>query len=91
MNGKKDIVWFGMKLTPEEKRRIMLLSKLEGRTQKEAVMNAVNEKITEYEVPAETGSILDQIREHSGVVTDKASDLSTNKKRLEGYGSKNNR
>jgi predicted DNA-binding protein len=91
MNSKKDIVWFGMKLTPEEKRRIMLLSKLEGRTQKEAVMNAVNEKITEYEVPAETGSILDQIREHSGVVTDKASDLSTNKKHLEGYGSKNNR
>lgn len=80
MKSKKDIVWFGMKLTPEEKRRIKLLSKLEGRTQKEAVMNAVNEKIAEYEVPAETGSILDQIREYSGVVTDKAPDLSTNKK-----------
>jgi predicted DNA-binding protein len=88
MSSKKNIVWFGMKLTPEEKKRIKLLSKLEGRTQKEAVMSAVNEKITEYEVPAETGSILDQIREHSGVVTDKTSDLSTNKKHLEGYGSK---
>ena len=91
MKSKKDIVWFGMKLTPEEKRRIRLLSKLEGRTQKEAVMNAVNEKITEYEVPAETGSILDQIREYSGVVTDKSTDLSTNKKHMEGYGSKDNR
>ncbi len=61
------------------------------RTQKEAVVNAVNEKFTEYEVSAETSSILDQIREHIGVVTDKASDLSTNKKHLERYGSKNNR
>jgi hypothetical protein len=42
-------------------------------------VNAVNEKFTEYEVSAETGSILDQKREYSGVVTDNALDLSTNK------------
>jgi len=91
MSSKKVIVWFGMKLTPEEKTRIQLLSKLEGRSQKESVMNAVNEKIIEYDVKVETGSILEQIRSHSGLVTDKNAEVSTNKKYLEGYGSKNNR
>ena len=36
----KDIVWFGMKLTPEEKQKIELLAERKGISKKEAVMNA---------------------------------------------------
>ncbi len=83
---KKDIVWFGMKLTPEEKQKIELLAKRKGISKKEAVMNAVNEVFTEYEVEAKPGSMLERLQPYIGVIKDGPSDLSTNPKYLEGLG-----
>lgn len=40
---KKDIVWFGMKLTPEEKAKIKMLAKRKGVSQKELILSLVNE------------------------------------------------
>ncbi len=83
---KKDVVWFGMKLTPEEKQKIELLAKRKGISKKEAVMNAVNEVFTEYEVEAKPGSMLERLQPYIGVIKDGPSDLSTNPKYLEGLG-----
>ncbi len=83
---KKDVVWFGMKLTPEEKQKIELLAKSKGISKKEAVMNAVNEVFTEYEVEAKPGSMLERLQPYIGVIKDGPSDLSTNPKYLKGIG-----
>ncbi len=86
MSNKDPIVWFGMKLTPEEKARIQKLADLQGLNQKEAVLQAVEEKIASYEVEPQKGSLLEKLRPFAGVVTDPEKDRSTNKKHMEGYG-----
>lgn len=86
---KKDIVWFGMKLTPEEKQKIELLAKKKGVSKKEAVMSAVNELVIEYEVEVKPGSMLEKLQPYIGVIKGGPSDLSTNPKYLEGYGEDN--
>ncbi|MBO6586602.1 MAG: hypothetical protein JJ953_10890 [Gracilimonas sp.] len=83
---KKDIVWFGMKLTPEEKAKIKLLSERKGQSQKEVVMNLVNEEVMEYEIEAKPGSSLEQLQSFVGVIKGGPEDLSTNPKYLEGLG-----
>lgn len=83
---KKDIVWFGMKLTPEEKAKIKMLAERKGVSQKEAVMSLVNEEIVEYEVEAKPGSTLEKLEEYIGIIEDGPSDRSTNPKYLEGLG-----
>lgn len=50
MSKKETIVWFGMKVSPEEKNRIKKLAVLQGTNQKEAVLRAVEEKIASYEI-----------------------------------------
>lgn len=83
---KKDIVWFGMKLTPEEKAKIKLLAERKGQSQKEVVMNLVNEEVMEYEIEAKPGSSLEQLQSFVGVIKGGPEDLSTNPKYLEGLG-----
>ncbi|HCI71273.1 MAG TPA: hypothetical protein DF712_14375 [Balneola sp.] len=81
----KDIVWFGMKLTPEEKQKIELLAEKKGISKKEAVMNAVNEQVTEYEIVAKPGSTLEKLQHIVGIA-DGPGDLSTNPKYMEDFG-----
>ncbi|MEX0721889.1 MAG: hypothetical protein WD059_14535 [Balneolaceae bacterium] len=83
---KKDIVWFGMKLTPEEKQRIKLLAEKKGISQKEAVMNLVNEAVVDYKVEPKPGSMLEKLKPYIGIIESGPSDLSTNPKYLEGLG-----
>ncbi|MCP9292933.1 MULTISPECIES: hypothetical protein [Gracilimonas] len=83
---KKDIVWFGMKLTPEEKAKIKLLAERKGQSQKEVVMNLVNEEVMEYEIEAKPGSLLDRMQHLVGIIKDGPRDLSTNPKYMEDFG-----
>ncbi|MDR9417339.1 hypothetical protein [Gracilimonas sp.] len=82
---KKDIVWFGMKLTPEEKAKIKMLAERKGVSQKEAVMSLVNEEIVEYRVEPTPGSLLDRAKHLVGSV-EGPGDLSTNPKYMEDFG-----
>jgi hypothetical protein len=82
---KKDIEWFGMKLTPQEKAKIKTLADKKGVSQKEAVMGLVNEEMVAYQVTAKPGSILEKMQQYVGVI-EGPGDLSTNPKHMEGYG-----
>lgn len=82
---KKDIVWFGMKLTPEQKQKIELLAEKKGVSQKEAIMSLVNEKVVEYKIEPTPGSLLDRAKHLIGTI-EGPGDLSTNPKYLEGLG-----
>jgi hypothetical protein len=82
----KDIVWFGMKLTPEEKQKIELLAERKGVSKKEAVMYAVNELAIEYEIEAKPGSTLEKLHSYVGIIKDGPKDLSTNPKYMEDFG-----
>ena len=83
---KKDIVWFGMKLTPEEKNKIKMLAQKKGVSQKEFIMNLVNEEMIDYEFEVKPGSTLEKLEEYVGIIEEGPSDLSTNPKYLEGLG-----
>lgn len=83
---KKDIVWFGMKLTPAEKAKIKMLAERKGVSQKEAIMNLVNEEVVGYEVKPKPGSLLDRMQHLVGIIEDSPSDLSTNPKYMEDFG-----
>lgn len=82
---KKDIVWFGMKLTPEEKQKIEFLASKKGVSKKEAVMSAINELIVDYDVEVKPGSILEKLQDVVGI-GEGPGDLSTNPKYMEGFG-----
>lgn len=82
---KKEIVWFGMKLTPAEKAKIKLLAERQGISQKEAVMSLVNEEVVEYKVKPTPGSLLDRAKHLVGSV-EGPGDLSTNPKYMEDFG-----
>lgn len=85
---KKEIVWFGMKLTPEEKQKIEFLAKKKGISQKEVVMNLVKEDVLQFEVEPAPGSLLEKIQDHVGVF-DGPDDLSTNPKHFDDFGKDN--
>lgn len=53
----KNIKWFGMKLTPQQKKKIQQLADRRGVTQKQAVMDLVNEAMEEEPYKPEPGSI----------------------------------
>lgn len=82
---KKDIVWFGMKLTPEQKQKIELLAEKKGVSQKEAIMSLVNEEVVKYKIEPTPGSLLDRAKHLIGTI-EGPGDLSTNPKYLEGLG-----
>lgn len=89
MSEKDTIVWFGMKVSPEEKKRIKKLAELQGVNQKEAVLQAVEEKIASYEVAPKSGSLLDKLKPFAGIVKNTEGDRATNKAYLKDYGKSN--
>ena len=85
-----NVVWFGMKLNPEQKRLIKRLADREGTSAKEAVLRAVQKALADEEPPVipEPGSILDLTQDLAGSVysEDMPDDLASNPRHLEGYG-----
>ncbi len=79
----KHIVWFGMKVTPEEKEKIKKLARELGISQKDAVMGLVESEYVAYE--AKSKAKKKKLAGYAGVL-DGAEDLSTNKSYLDGYG-----
>lgn len=78
-------VWFGMKLTPEQKRKIKRLAEREGTSAKEAVLRLVEQALAEESVRAPSGSFLAGIEELVGSVEGPV-DLASNPKYMEGFG-----
>ncbi len=83
----KEIKWFGMKLTPAQKAKIKRLAERRGVSQKQAVMDLVDQAVEEKKEPikAKPGSFLDGIEHLAGSV-EGPGDLSTNPKYMEDYG-----
>jgi hypothetical protein len=82
---KNKTVWFGMKLTPEQKEKIRMLARRQGVTQKQAVMDLVEEKTRENTRPAPKNSFLHGIEHLSGSVNGPG-DLSTNPAHMKDFG-----
>lgn len=78
-------VWFGMKLTPEQKKKIKLLAQREGTSAKEALMRLVEQALATEPIEVQSGSFLDGIEHLIGSV-EGPHDLSTNPKYMEGFG-----
>jgi hypothetical protein len=85
MSTAKKIEWFGMKLTPDQKDKIRKLAARRGVSQKQAVMQLVDEAVEDEPIEAEPGSFLDRNRDLCGVF-EGPGDLSTNPAYMEGYG-----
>ena len=83
---KDKIVWFGMKLSPAEKDKIKKLAKIRGGSQKEVVMGLVESSLQVYEAAEMANKVSEQVAKYAGVI-DEATDLSSNKAYLDGYGS----
>lgn len=83
--GKSKTVWFGMKLTPAQKRKIKILAEREGTTAKEALLRLVDQALANEKLDAPTGSFLSGIEDLVGSV-EGPSDLATNSKYMEGFG-----
>lgn len=83
---ENDYVWFGMKVTPEQKKLIEELAERRGTTQKAVVLEAVRHEYGETEtVEPEPGSFLDGIEHLVGSVEGPA-DLSDDPEYMKGYG-----
>lgn len=80
-------VWFGMRVTPEQKQQIERLAERRGTSQKEVLMNLVEEAIAEDEMPPQVkkGSFLEGI-EHLVGSCEGPRDLLRNPDRMRGYG-----
>ncbi len=86
--GHAEQVWFGMKLTPEQKEKIKRLAAREGTSAKEAVLRAVEDALGAEVPPAKPGSFLEGIEDLIGSVGTEEGpvDLASNPKHLEGFG-----
>jgi len=82
---KNKTVWFGMKLTPEQKEKIRTLARRRGVSQKRAVMDLIEKEVQEEPIKAKPGSIYERTKDLCGVF-EGPGDLSTNSKYMEGYG-----
>jgi len=82
---KKKNVWFGMKVTPEEKRKIKQLAEARGVSQKEAVLQSIDQALSKEEIKSKKGSFYDLTKDVCGIY-DGPRDLSTNPKYMEGFG-----
>ncbi len=82
---RQEHVWFGMKLTPEQKKKIKRLAAREGTSAKEAVLRLVDDALSSELSEAPEGSFLDGIEELVGSV-DGPADLSSNEKYFDGFG-----
>lgn len=82
-------VWFGMKLTPEQKRKIKQLAQREGLSAKQAVLQAVEQALGIGRYPeAQPGSFLEGLEDLVGSVGSESDpiDLASNPKHMEGFG-----
>ncbi len=82
---KRQQVWFGMKLTPQQKNRIKLLAQQKGTSAKQAIMNLVDEALASQRLKAPSGSFLDGLEDIVGSVEGPA-DLSSNPRHMDGFG-----
>ena len=88
----KNEKWFGMRLTPAQKRDIEQLSEQKGTTQKDAVLEAVQRELEPSEddkpIEAQPGSVLELTEDLCGSIDEPSlpTDLSTNPKHMEDYG-----
>ncbi len=80
-----ETVWFGMKLTPEQKRKIKRLAEREGTSAKEAVLRLVEKALAQDLPDTPDGSFLEGIEALIGSV-EGPTDLSSNPEHLEGFG-----
>ncbi len=82
-------VWFGMKVTPEQKQKIKRLAQREGLSAKETVMKLVDDALNgdqpDTPIVIQPGSFLDGIEDIVGA-GEGPPDLATNPKYLEGFG-----
>lgn len=85
MSTAKKIEWFGMKLTPAQKDKIRTLADRRGVSQKEAVMELVDEAVEDEPIEAEPDSFLEAAGNLVGSV-EGPDDLATNPKYMEEYG-----
>lgn len=82
---KPSTVWFGMKLTPEQKGRIKQLARRQQTTAKQALMGLVDQALQEGEARPEPGSVLDGLEHLAGSV-EGPEDLSTHPRHMAGFG-----
>lgn len=82
---KSIIVWFGMKLTPEQKQKIKTLARREGVSAKEAIMQLVDRALQTEKLDVPKDSFLYGIEHLIGSI-EGPGDLSTNPKYMEGFG-----
>lgn len=82
---EKKTVWFGMKLTPEQKDKIRQIAKKRGVSQKKAVLDLIEKEVDKEPLPTKRGSFLDGIEHLSGSV-EGSGDLSTNPSYMKGFG-----
>jgi len=80
--------WFGMRVTPAQKTKIKRLAEKRGATQKDAVLEAIEQALAEMDVDKQSGSALDQMSDLVGTEpdSDAPTDLSTNPDHMEDYG-----
>ncbi len=83
--GKSKTVWFGMKVTPAQKRKIKTLAEREGTSAKEAVLRLVEQALSDDKLEAPDGSFLSGIEDFIGSI-EGPSDLASNPKYMEGFG-----
>ncbi len=81
----KKTVWFGMKLTPEQKEKIRTLAEDRGMSQKQVVLDLINREMKERTIQANSGSFLDLNRDLYGSA-EGPEDGSTNPDHMKGYG-----
>jgi hypothetical protein len=81
-------VWFGMKVTPEQKQRIQRLARRQQTTAKEAVLRLVDQALAQEadeEIPVAPGSFIDGLEKLVGSVSG-PEDLSTHPRHMDGFG-----
>ena len=82
-------VWFGMKVTPEQKQKIKRLAQRQGLSAKEAVIKLVEEALAREQraqpLEVRPGSFLDGIEDIVGA-GEGPEDLATHPKYMEGFG-----
>lgn len=78
-------VWFGMKLTPQQKRKIERLAQRRGVSQKAALLDLVEQAMGEEPIQVEPGSFLEAARHLIGT-TEGPTDLLRDPSRFDGYG-----
>jgi len=81
----KKTVWFGMKLTPEQKEKIRTLAAEKGVTQKQVVLDLLNKEMEQRTIQSKPGSFLDLNRDLFGSA-EGFEDGSTNPDHMKGYG-----